>query len=125
MTTDTVFVRGIPHDTTDEQLMEKFSDVGPVKHAYCLRDKATQRATYGFVKFAIREDAQVAVDTLSGAFLNGKKIQVENAIERGTEGAHKGDIALAKKNRKQQEGKDRQEKKEKRLRTLVLWAPVA
>ena len=121
ITTDTVFVRGIPHDTTDEQLMAKFSDVGPVKHAYCLRDQTTQRAAYGFIKFAIREDAQVAVDTLNGAFLNGKKIQVENAIERGA--AHKKDIALAKKNRKQQEGIDKQEWKDRRLRTVVLWAP--
>jgi len=122
--TDTVFVRGLPWDTTDEQLLEKFADVGPVKHAYCLRDKATQRATYGFVKFAIREDAQVAVDTLSGALLNGKKIQVENAIDRDSDAAkNKGDIAKAKRDRKNQESTEKLANKERRLRTIVLWAP--
>ena len=119
---DTVFVRGLPHDTTDEQLLEKFTDVGPVKHAYCLRDKVTQRVNYGFVKFAITEDAQVASDTLSGALLNGKRMQVEIAIERGT-GSNKAEIALKKSNRKKQESIEKQSNKERRLRTLVLWVP--
>ena len=121
--TDTVFVRGIPSDTTDEQLLERFADVGPVKHAYCLRDKLTHRAKYGFVKFAIREDAQVAVDTLSGALLNGKKMMVENAVERGAEGVDKSAIAQAKTQRRNERATARQQERESKLRTVVLWAP--
>ena len=121
--TDTVFVRGIPPDTTDEQLLERFADVGPVKHAYCLRDKKTHRAKYGFVKFAIREDAQVAVDTLSGALLNGKVMMVENAVERGANDDFRTVIEASKKKRRQERSEMRKQERDSKLKTVVLWAP--
>ena len=33
---NSVFVRNLPYDTTDEALEQHFSDIGPIKRAYVL-----------------------------------------------------------------------------------------
>ena len=64
----TVFVRSLPYDATDAALEEHFSEVGPVRSAFVVKDRATQQGRgFGFVTFALPEDAQQAVSTLSGS----------------------------------------------------------
>ena len=79
----TVFVRGLASSVDDEKLLNRFSDVGPVRSAFVVRTGAGGESKgFGFVKFAIESDAQVAIETLSGAPMDGKILGVFPAQRR-------------------------------------------
>ena len=62
----TVFVRGLASSVDDEKLLNRFSDVGPVRSAFVVRTGAGGASKgFGFVKYAIESDAQVAIETLT------------------------------------------------------------
>ena len=85
-----VFVRNLPFETTDAQLEEHFSDVGPLKEAYVICDKKTKVGRgFAFVSYVLPEDAQRAVATLNGSTFQGRKITVDSAKSR-TEAAAAG-----------------------------------
>ena len=64
-----VFVRNLPYDTTDAQLEEHFSDVGPLKEAYVIRDKKTKAGRgFAFVSYVLPEDAHEMARRFAGAF---------------------------------------------------------
>lgn len=76
----TCFVRRISTDVNEEQLLDLFGTVGPVKKAFLVQDKgAAKHKGYGFVKFAIAEDATAAVQKLANHSLNGQRLQVRAA----------------------------------------------
>ena len=86
----TVFVRSLPYDATDAALEEHFSEVGPVRSAFVVKDRATQQGRgFGFVTFALPEDAQQAVSTLSGSLFQGRKLALDVA-KSGAEAAAAG-----------------------------------
>lgn len=73
----TVFVRGIDATVADAQLQEFFSDVGPVKNAFLVRrGKDGPHRGFGFVQFAVQEDAVRAAEQLNGVELAGRKLKV-------------------------------------------------
>lgn len=73
----TVFVRGIDASVDDTQLQEFFAEVGPVKNAFLVRrGKAGPHRGFGFVQFAVQEDAVRAAADLHGAELAGRKLKV-------------------------------------------------
>jgi nucleolar protein 4 len=73
----TCFVRRVPIDVHEEQLLDLFGTVGPVKKAFLVQDKGAQEHKgYGFVKFAIADDAKAAVQKLGNHSLKGQKLQV-------------------------------------------------
>ena len=75
-----VFVRNLPYDATDQSLEDHFGDVGPVKSAWLARDRKTKESRgFGFVAFALPEDAQRAVETMNGSIMGGRKISVDSA----------------------------------------------
>ncbi|XP_024539975.1 RNA-binding protein 28 [Selaginella moellendorffii] len=79
----TVFVRGLPLTLSDAQLEEAFSDIGPVRRAFTVKDKATNKHRgFGFVQFAIAEDAQRAVASKNDSSMEGRRIKVEVARKR-------------------------------------------
>ena len=79
----TVFVRGLASSVDDEKLLNRFSDVGPVRSAFVVRTGAGGASKgFGFVKYAIESDAQVAIETLNGAPLEGKILGVFPAERR-------------------------------------------
>ncbi|KAI3438130.1 hypothetical protein D9Q98_000571 [Chlorella vulgaris] len=79
----TVFVRGIDATVADAQLQEFFSDVGPVKNAFLVRrGKDGPHRGFGFVQFAVQEDAVRAAEQLNGVELAGRKLKVESAVKR-------------------------------------------
>jgi len=54
-----------------------FSDVGPVKKVILVRPKGQEKHKgFGFVTFALREDAQSAVDKLNGTEVDAKTLKV-------------------------------------------------
>ena len=74
---DTVFVRNLAYDVTDETLAAHCSDAGAVRRAVVVRErKGGESRGFGFVTFAVPEDAQSAVRTLGGSVLQGRKISV-------------------------------------------------
>lgn len=81
----TVFVRGLSHAVGDEQLSEAFSAIGPVKHAFLVKRKGNEKHKgFGFVQFALEEDAQRAAQELHGTKLQGRTIKVESAHKRAS-----------------------------------------
>ena len=77
----TVFVRGIDASVTNEQLQEFFSEVGPVKNAFLVRrGKYGPHRGFGFVQFAVQEDAERAAAEVPGKELAGRKLKVQTAV---------------------------------------------
>lgn len=74
----TVFVRGVSFDVTDQELNDFFSDIGPVRQAFLVKTKGGQKAHkgFGFVQYALQSDAERAAAELNGKELQGRKLQV-------------------------------------------------
>lgn len=73
----TLFVRNVPYDVDDAALEELASEVGPVKQAFLIKRKGGERHQgFGFVLFALEEDAQRALVELAGRELGGRKLKV-------------------------------------------------
>jgi nucleolar protein 4 len=78
-----LFVRGLSYEVGDAELNDAFSAVGPVRHAFIIKDgKGGRHKGYGFVTYALQEDAERAVQELHGTELGGRKIKVEGAKKR-------------------------------------------
>lgn len=80
----TVFVRGVDASMSDAQLQELFGEVGPVKHAFLVRKGGKDGAHrgFGFVQFAVTEDAERAAADLNGKEFAGRKLKVRLGAER-------------------------------------------
>ena len=106
-----VFVRGISFDIGDAELTGTFSAVGPVKHAFIVKDtKGGQRHKgYGFVQFALQEDAERAVQELDGADLGGRKLKVEVAKKRAPLEERKKENKKKRDQQKQEQEQQEQE----------------
>ncbi|GAQ92352.1 nucleolar protein 4 [Klebsormidium nitens] len=81
----TVFVRNLAFNTTQAKLEEAFSAVGPVRKCFLVKDKGSeQHKGFGFVQFALAEDAERAVASKQGSSLDGRTIKVEVAKKRAS-----------------------------------------
>ena len=81
----TIYIRNIQSKTTNEQLSEFFSTVGPVKSAFGIVPKSgdpEQQTKCGFVHFAMGEDAVNALTELKKKRLNGNLLKLELAKHR-------------------------------------------
>ena len=77
----TVFVRGVDYATDEQALEAAFGEIGPLRSCFLIRQKGQQQHKgYGFVHFALLEDAQRAVDELSNTRLGGRTIQVRRPL---------------------------------------------
>jgi cleavage stimulation factor subunit 2 len=73
-------VGNIPYDTTEEQLIEKFSEVGPVVSFRLVFDRETGKPKgYGFCEFKDAETAMSAMRNLNGIEMNGRPLRVDFA----------------------------------------------
>jgi nucleolar protein 4 len=77
-----IFVRNLAYSTTSEDLMGLFEEFGPMKRATIVQKDGVSRG-FGFVKFALEEDANAAVRALQGRELNGRAMKLEIAVQRG------------------------------------------
>lgn len=85
----TVFVRGLDISVDDDLLTETFSSIGPVKHGFTVKKKGDgvsldKHKGFGFVQFALEEDAVRAVQELNGTKLAGRVIKLESAHKRAS-----------------------------------------
>lgn len=73
----TLFVRGVSFEIDEKPLEEVFSEVGPVKSCFLVREKgAPKHKGFGFVQFALQEDAERAAAELNGKSVGGRKLLV-------------------------------------------------
>ncbi|KAL0094719.1 putative glycine-rich RNA-binding protein [Phycomyces blakesleeanus] len=89
-----LFVGGLAWATTDDSLYSAFSVYGNVETAVVIKDRETGRSRgFGFVTFSDNGEAQAAVDALNEQDLDGRRIKVDRAAERGdrTERPDRGD----------------------------------
>ncbi|KIK98638.1 hypothetical protein PAXRUDRAFT_823683 [Paxillus rubicundulus Ve08.2h10] len=76
----TLFVSNLPYDATSTDLQTAFSDIAPVRSAFVVLEHGTGTSKgVGYVSFSIKEDAQMAFDTITadGIALNGRKLRVQ------------------------------------------------
>ncbi|KAK3142671.1 hypothetical protein QOZ80_4BG0349780 [Eleusine coracana subsp. coracana] len=81
--THSLFIGGLSQFATEDSLAEAFSQYGQVLEATIVTDKMTSRPKgFGFVKFALEEDANKAREEMNGKVLNGRVIFVDIAKAR-------------------------------------------
>lgn len=80
----TVYVRNLPEEISNEELASVFEAYGRVVSARIIGDKRTKKSHgYGFVEMASEEAAERAIESLHGAELEGKDLDVQPAKARG------------------------------------------
>ncbi|HKP87773.1 MAG TPA: RNA-binding protein [Blastocatellia bacterium] len=77
-----IFVGNLSYSTTEDQLADLFSEVGPVESATIVTDRETGRSR-GFAFVEMDPDtANKAIERFNGVELNGRAINVNEARPR-------------------------------------------
>ncbi|MGH0158421.1 UNVERIFIED_CONTAM: hypothetical protein FKN15_035639 [Acipenser sinensis] len=77
----TLFVRNLPTAASSDRLVEIFSEVGPVKHGFVVKEKGSETCRgFGYVTFSMLEDTQKALKVVKD--YNGQKITLTVAKKK-------------------------------------------
>lgn len=75
-----LYVGNLPYTVTSDELKSMFSEFGEIIDAIVITDRGSGRSKgFGFVEFAAEEDAQKAVDGMTGKELEERKLVVNFA----------------------------------------------
>ncbi|HNT41293.1 MAG TPA: RNA-binding protein [Tenuifilaceae bacterium] len=75
-----IYVSGLSYRINDDDLRQLFEEYGEITSAKVITDRETGRSRgFGFVEMANNEEAQRAIDELTGAEYDGKVISVSPA----------------------------------------------
>ncbi|HXR64819.1 MAG TPA: RNA-binding protein [Ktedonobacteraceae bacterium] len=78
-----LYVGGLPYQTTEQDLIDLFQQVGNVATATIIIDRATGRSKgFGFVEMGDTQEAQDAIARLNGTTMGNRTITVNEAQER-------------------------------------------
>ena len=81
-----IYVGGLPYQTTEQDLVDLFGQVGQVTSATVITDRDSGRSKgFGFVEMS-DEDARIAIERLNGTILGERTITVNEARERQSSG---------------------------------------
>jgi len=79
-----IFVAKLSFDTQENDLRTAFEEFGQVDSAKIIMDKFTGRSKgFGFVEMANDDEARNAINDLNDAELDGRRIVVKEAEDRG------------------------------------------
>ena len=82
-----LYVGGLPYQTTEQDLIDLFSQNGEVASAVVITDRDTGRSKgFGFVEMNDEQEARSAIDRLNGTSLGSRTITVNEARERQSGG---------------------------------------
>lgn len=83
MSTNKLFVGGLPYSTSDRQLEELFSQHGTVDSARIVTDRMNGRSRgFGFVEMSTHDEAQASINALNGQEYEGRTLTVNEAKPR-------------------------------------------
>jgi RNA recognition motif-containing protein len=83
-----LYVGGLPYQTTEQDLVDLFAQVGQVTDASVITDRETGRSKgFGFVEMSTTQQAQSAIERLNGTLLGNRTITVNEAHERQAAGS--------------------------------------
>lgn len=75
-----LYVGSLPYSTTEQELVELFSQHGSVQSAQVVSDKFTGRSRgFGFVEMASADDARNAIGSLNGTRYGERTLVVNEA----------------------------------------------
>ena len=78
-----LFVGGIPFSTTEDQLIELFSEAGEVSRSRVITDRISGRSRgFAFVEMNSEDEANTAIEKFDGYSLDGRNIAVNVAREK-------------------------------------------
>jgi len=84
MSTNKLYVGGIPYRTTEDELRAAFEEAGTVTSVSIISDRMTGRSRgFGFVEMADEAQAQSAVDRWDGKEMDGRMLSVSFARPQG------------------------------------------
>lgn len=87
-----IFVGSLPFKIEEDELRSQFEKFGAVSTVKIIADKYSGRSKgFGFVDMPEDEDAQKAIDSLNGSEVMGRKIVVNKAEERKSDGPRRSD----------------------------------
>ena len=82
-----LYVGSLPYQTTEQDLLDLFGQIGEVTQATVITDRETGRSKgFGFVEMNNTEEAQSSIAQLNGTVLEGRTITVNEARERPAAG---------------------------------------
>jgi RNA recognition motif-containing protein len=75
-----LFVGNLSFSSTDQMLLDAFSECGSVESAKIIMDRESGRSKgFGFVEMSTDEEAQAAITRFNGAEMNGRAMTVNEA----------------------------------------------
>ncbi|XP_055386076.1 ELAV-like protein 1-A [Condylostylus longicornis] len=78
-----IYINYLPHDIDDGTVWKLFSQFGAIKDVNIVRDSETRKCLgYAFVNMKNLEDATIAISSLNGFELNGKRLHVSLKTKR-------------------------------------------
>jgi len=88
-----LFVGNLPYSVGESELEEAFSEHGTVVSAVVISDRETGRSRgFGFVEMETSEEAETAKGALDGQEMDGRRLRVNEAQPRGSQGSGRGDF---------------------------------
>src|SRR5436305_1048139 len=82
-----LYVGNLSYDTTNEMLEQMFGEHGTVQSAQIIMDRDTGRSKgFGFVEMGSDQEAQAAINALSGKQVGGRNLTVNEAKPREDRG---------------------------------------
>jgi RNA recognition motif-containing protein len=86
-----LYVGGLPYQTTEQDLIDLFEQIGQVTFTTIITDRDTGRSKgFGFVEMSDDEAARTAIERLNGSMLGNRTITVNEAHERPSGGGNRG-----------------------------------
>ncbi|KAG5339777.1 hypothetical protein C0989_003577 [Termitomyces sp. Mn162] len=119
----TLFVSNLPYTATSVDLQTLFSDIAPVRSAFIVTEPGSGVSKgVGYVSFAIKEDAQMAYDSINndGLSLVGRNLRIEWADKKHKDPGNK---TMKKESKPQAPSKPQQQRLHQdplAIRTIVI-----